>query len=70
MIYIFSKTTIVRLLYRFFEPQSGGVYINGHNIQDLELEILRKSIAIVPQVIKPKARKIYVKYICNNKLKK
>ncbi|XP_076168822.1 ATP binding cassette subfamily B member 7 isoform X2 [Ptiloglossa arizonensis] len=44
-----GKTTIVRLLYRFFEPQSGGVYINGHNIQDLELEILRKSIAIVPQ---------------------
>ncbi|XP_031843782.1 ATP binding cassette subfamily B member 7 [Nomia melanderi] len=44
-----GKTTIVRLLYRFFEPQSGGVYINGHNIQDLELDSLRRSIAIVPQ---------------------
>ncbi|XP_076661848.1 ATP binding cassette subfamily B member 7 isoform X1 [Halictus rubicundus] len=44
-----GKTTLVRLLYRFFEPQSGGVYINGHNIQDLDLESLRQSIAIVPQ---------------------
>ncbi|OAD61336.1 ATP-binding cassette sub-family B member 7, mitochondrial [Eufriesea mexicana] len=44
-----GKTTLVRLLYRFFEPQSGGVYINGHNIQDIDLDTLRKSIAIVPQ---------------------
>ncbi|XP_043784144.1 iron-sulfur clusters transporter ABCB7, mitochondrial isoform X1 [Apis laboriosa] len=44
-----GKTTLVRLLYRFFEPQSGGIYINGHNIQDIDLDILRKSIAIVPQ---------------------
>ncbi|XP_053979692.1 iron-sulfur clusters transporter ABCB7, mitochondrial-like isoform X2 [Hylaeus volcanicus] len=44
-----GKTTVVRLLYRFFEPQSGGVYINGHNVQDIELHTLRKSIAIVPQ---------------------
>lgn len=44
----------MRLLYRFFEPQSGGIYINGHNIQDIDLDILRKSIAIVPQVIKLK----------------
>ncbi|XP_017876686.1 ATP-binding cassette sub-family B member 7, mitochondrial isoform X1 [Ceratina calcarata] len=44
-----GKTTVVRLLYRFFEPQSGGIFINGHNIRDIDLEILRKSIAIVPQ---------------------
>ncbi|KOC70536.1 ATP-binding cassette sub-family B member 7, mitochondrial [Habropoda laboriosa] len=44
-----GKTTLVRLLYRFFEPQSGEVYINGHNIQDIDLDTLRKSIAIVPQ---------------------
>lgn len=48
---LFSKTTLVRLLYRFFEPQSGAVFINGHNIRDIDLDILRKSIAIVPQVI-------------------
>nr|XP_034190017.1 ATP-binding cassette sub-family B member 7, mitochondrial isoform X5 [Osmia lignaria] len=44
-----GKTTLVRLLYRFFEPQSGSVHINGYNIQDVDLDILRKSIAIVPQ---------------------
>ncbi|XP_043255577.1 iron-sulfur clusters transporter ABCB7, mitochondrial isoform X2 [Colletes gigas] len=44
-----GKTTIVRLLYRFFEPQSGCVLINGHDIQDIELNTLRQSIAIVPQ---------------------
>ncbi|KAF7997282.1 hypothetical protein HCN44_005559 [Aphidius gifuensis] len=44
-----GKSTIVRLLYRFFEPQSGNIYINGHNIQDVDLDDLRKSIAIVPQ---------------------
>ncbi|KOX77977.1 ATP-binding cassette sub-family B member 7, mitochondrial [Melipona quadrifasciata] len=44
-----GKTTLIRLLYRFFEPQSGGIFINGHNIQDIDLDTLRKSIAIVPQ---------------------
>ncbi|XP_026825274.1 ATP-binding cassette sub-family B member 7, mitochondrial [Ooceraea biroi] len=44
-----GKTTIVRLLYRFFEPQSGNVYINNHNIRDVDLEDLRSCISIVPQ---------------------
>ncbi|XP_070171500.1 iron-sulfur clusters transporter ABCB7, mitochondrial [Polyergus mexicanus] len=44
-----GKTTIVRLLYRFFEPQSGDIYINGHNIRDVNLEDLRDCISIVPQ---------------------
>ncbi|XP_076398264.1 ATP binding cassette subfamily B member 7 isoform X1 [Megachile rotundata] len=44
-----GKTTLVRLLYRFFEPQSGDVCINGYNIRDLDLDTLRRSIAIVPQ---------------------
>ncbi|XP_024868906.1 ATP-binding cassette sub-family B member 7, mitochondrial-like [Temnothorax curvispinosus] len=44
-----GKTTIVRMLYRFFEPQSGNIYINGHNIQDVDLEDLRQCISIVPQ---------------------
>lgn len=57
MPYLFSKTTLVRLLYRFFEPQYGGVFINGYNIRDIDLDTLRKSISIVPQVIKLKNRK-------------
>ncbi|XP_043464236.1 iron-sulfur clusters transporter ABCB7, mitochondrial [Leptopilina heterotoma] len=44
-----GKTTIVRLLYRFFDPNSGNIYINGKNIQDIDVNELRRSIAIVPQ---------------------
>ncbi|XP_033227058.1 ATP-binding cassette sub-family B member 7, mitochondrial [Belonocnema kinseyi] len=44
-----GKSTLVRLLYRFFEPNSGSIYINGKNIQDIDVNDLRKSIAIVPQ---------------------
>uniref|UniRef100_A0A5F8HIN8 Iron-sulfur clusters transporter ABCB7, mitochondrial n=1 Tax=Monodelphis domestica TaxID=13616 RepID=A0A5F8HIN8_MONDO len=44
-----GKSTIVRLLFRFFEPQSGGIYIAGQNIQDVSLESLRKSVGVVPQ---------------------
>lgn len=41
---------MIRLLYRFFEPQSGSIYIGGQNINDVDIHSLRKSIAIVPQV--------------------
>ncbi|KYN12360.1 ATP-binding cassette sub-family B member 7, mitochondrial [Trachymyrmex cornetzi] len=44
-----GKTTIVRLLYRFFEPDNGNIYINGHNIRDVDLDDLRRCISIVPQ---------------------
>ncbi|XP_014467517.1 PREDICTED: ATP-binding cassette sub-family B member 7, mitochondrial [Dinoponera quadriceps] len=44
-----GKTTVVRLLYRFFEPQSGNIFINGHNIRDVDLDDLRNCISIVPQ---------------------
>ncbi|XP_074061523.1 iron-sulfur clusters transporter ABCB7, mitochondrial [Macrotis lagotis] len=44
-----GKSTIVRLLFRFFEPQSGSIYIAGQNIQDVSLESLRKCVGVVPQ---------------------
>ncbi|KAK7070932.1 ATP-binding cassette sub- B member 7, mitochondrial [Halocaridina rubra] len=44
-----GKSTIVRLLYRFFEPQNGNITINGQNISSVELESLRKAVAVVPQ---------------------
>uniref|UniRef100_A0A4X2K4U9 Iron-sulfur clusters transporter ABCB7, mitochondrial n=1 Tax=Vombatus ursinus TaxID=29139 RepID=A0A4X2K4U9_VOMUR len=44
-----GKSTIVRLLFRFFEPQNGNIYIAGQNIQDVSLESLRKSVGVVPQ---------------------
>ncbi|XP_013136595.1 PREDICTED: ATP-binding cassette sub-family B member 7, mitochondrial isoform X2 [Papilio polytes] len=44
-----GKSTMVRLLFRFFEPQAGHISIAGQNIKDLDLTSLRKAIAIVPQ---------------------
>ncbi|XP_039748685.1 ATP-binding cassette sub-family B member 7, mitochondrial isoform X1 [Pararge aegeria] len=44
-----GKSTMVRLLFRFFEPQSGQITIAGQNIKDLDLASLRRAIAIVPQ---------------------
>ncbi|CAH2106923.1 unnamed protein product [Euphydryas editha] len=44
-----GKSTMVRLLFRFFEPQSGQIKIGGQDIRDVDLTSLRKAIAIVPQ---------------------
>lgn len=44
------KSTIVRLLFRFYEPQQGNIYIAGQNIRDVSLESLRKALGVVPQV--------------------
>lgn len=44
-----GKSTIVRLLYRFFDVSSGSITIDGHDIRDLTLESLRTAIGMVPQ---------------------
>ncbi|XP_069468681.1 iron-sulfur clusters transporter ABCB7, mitochondrial [Ambystoma mexicanum] len=44
-----GKSTIVRLLFRFYEPQKGSIYVSGQNIQEVSLESLRKAIGVVPQ---------------------
>lgn len=44
-----GKSTIVRLLYRFYDPISGRVVINGQDIRDVDIDSLRKQIAVVPQ---------------------
>ncbi|XP_021957801.1 ATP-binding cassette sub-family B member 7, mitochondrial [Folsomia candida] len=44
-----GKTTLIRLLYRFFEPQHGQIIIGGQKISDVDLDSLRKTIAVVPQ---------------------
>jgi ATP-binding cassette subfamily B protein len=45
-----SKTTLLRLLYRFYDPEGGSVIFDGHDLRDLKLDSLRKNIAVVPQV--------------------
>lgn len=44
-----GKSTVLRLLYRFYDPQNGSVLIDGQDIRDLDMHDLRKAIAIVPQ---------------------
>lgn len=44
-----GKSTIARLLYRFYDITHGLIDIDGQNIQHVTQESLRKAIAIVPQ---------------------
>ncbi len=44
-----GKTTLTKLLFRFCEPQSGAIRIDGFDIGDFTLESLRKQISLVPQ---------------------
>lgn len=44
-----GKTTLIRLLLRFHESQTGKISIDGHNITDVTLNSLRKSISLVSQ---------------------
>nr|ACB15246.1 phospholipid-lipopolysaccharide ABC transporter [uncultured marine group II euryarchaeote DeepAnt-15E7] len=44
-----GKTTLVRLLLRFHDPDSGIVTLDGHDVKELTLESLRGSIALVSQ---------------------
>ena len=44
-----GKTTIVNLLMRFYDIDSGEILINNQNIQEISRENLRKNIAIVLQ---------------------
>ena len=44
-----GKSTIVNLLGRFYEYQKGDVFIGNTNVQDIQLDVLRKNIAIVLQ---------------------
>jgi ATP-binding cassette subfamily B protein len=44
-----GKTTVVNLLTRFYEPDSGSITVDGINIADIPKDQLRQSIAIVLQ---------------------
>jgi len=44
-----GKTTVVNLLTRFYEPQSGIITIDGRDIRKITLRSLRSHMGIVPQ---------------------
>ena len=44
-----GKSTIIRLLYRFFDPSEGQVTVGGVPLYDLQLESYRQHVGVVPQ---------------------
>jgi ABC-type multidrug transport system fused ATPase/permease subunit len=45
-----GKTSLFRLLFRFYDPSSGEVRINNQNIKNCTLATVRAAIGVVPQV--------------------
>ena len=45
-----GKSTISRLLFRFYDVTSGAIRIDGHNIADATQKSLRAAIGMVPQI--------------------
>lgn len=44
-----GKSTIVRLLYRLYDSQTGDIRINNQNIYNVDINSLRNHLSIVPQ---------------------
>jgi len=44
-----GKTTVLSLLLRFYDPQSGALRIGGTDLRDYSPHMLRRLIAVVPQ---------------------
>jgi ATP-binding cassette subfamily B protein len=44
-----GKTTVLALLLRFYDPQSGAVRIGGTDLREFDPAALRRLIAVVPQ---------------------
>jgi ABC-type multidrug transport system fused ATPase/permease subunit len=44
-----GKSTIAKLLARFYDPRAGAITIDGHDLRDVTQESLRRQLGIVPQ---------------------
>ena len=44
-----GKTTMINLLYRFYDPVEGSVKVDGYDLRDIKLESLRSQLAVVLQ---------------------
>ncbi len=43
------KSTILRLLYRFYDPTTGNIKVDGQDTKDVTLLSLRHAIGVIPQ---------------------
>ncbi|OOG70744.1 ABC transporter ATP-binding protein [Algoriphagus sp. A40] len=46
-----GKSTIIQLLLRFYEAEKGGILVDGRDVKDWDLKVLRSKIGIVPQEV-------------------
>jgi ATP-binding cassette, subfamily B, vacuolar membrane transporter HMT1/ACLQ len=44
-----GKSTVFRLLFRFYNAESGSIKIDGHDVRDTTIDSVRKNIGVVPQ---------------------
>jgi ATP-binding cassette subfamily B protein len=44
-----GKSTIAKLITRFYDPTSGRVLLDGHDLRDVTLDSLRRQLGVVPQ---------------------
>jgi len=44
-----GKSTILKLLVRFYDPDEGTILLDGRDIKEIDIDSLRASIALVPQ---------------------
>ncbi len=44
-----GKSTLAKLVARFYDPQKGRVLVDGHDLRDLDSSALRSRLGIVPQ---------------------
>nr|KAJ3419422.1 Iron-sulfur clusters transporter atm1, mitochondrial [Polyrhizophydium stewartii] len=44
-----GKSTILRLLFRFYDPESGAIAIDGQDLRAVKLDSLRRQLGVVPQ---------------------
>ncbi|KAF1990280.1 putative vacuolar ABC heavy metal transporter [Aulographum hederae CBS 113979] len=44
-----GKSTVFRLLFRFYDTKSGSIQVDGHDVRDLTIDSVRRHIGVVPQ---------------------
>ncbi|HZN16116.1 MAG TPA: ABC transporter ATP-binding protein [Acidimicrobiales bacterium] len=44
-----GKSTIAKLVTRFYDPTAGRVFVDGHDLRDVTLTSLRRQLGVVPQ---------------------
>lgn len=44
-----GKSTVFRLMFRYYNCEEGGIEIDGHDVKDVSIDSVRRHIGVVPQ---------------------